>query len=278
MSGNHKFSRMPSRKVLAVTAAGACVAALAATLSVHATTASAAEISLPPTHAGFDYQIGGAYTPPSGVEVVTRDHTASPVDGLYNICYVNAFQAQPGAESEWGSNLLLHDGDGEVVYDDAWGEAMLDITTEAKRESIAAKVGTWIDDCAANGFQAVEPDNYDTFTRADGLIDAADAEAFIQLLADRAHSADLAIAQKNTAELAGDREANGLDFAVVEECGRYDECGDFTDAFGDDVIVVEYSASGLKKACSGWGDELSIVRRDEDVTTPGSGSYVRKTC
>ncbi|CAL9665319.1 endo alpha-1,4 polygalactosaminidase [Streptomyces sp. enrichment culture] len=240
--------------------------------------AEAAAYSPPPAHAGFDYQIGGAYTPPAGVDVVSRDHTASPAPGLYNICYVNAFQAQPGAEGDWDDDLLLRDANGDVVYDTDWGEAFLDIRTADKRERVAAKVGTWIDGCADKGFQAVEPDNYDSYTRAGDLLDAADAQGLIRLLAERAHSDGLAIGQKNTVELAPNREENGLDFAVAEECGEWDECGDYTAAFGDRVIVVEYTAEGLSKACAGFGDELSIVRRDLDVSPKGSSGYVRETC
>ncbi|MFJ6917462.1 endo alpha-1,4 polygalactosaminidase [Streptomyces sp. NPDC101133] len=240
--------------------------------------AEAAAYSPPPAHAGFDYQIGGAYTPPAGVDVVSRDHTASPAPGLYNICYVNAFQAQPGAEGDWDDDLLLRDANGDVVYDTDWGEAFLDIRTADKRERIAAKVGTWIDGCADKGFQAVEPDNYDSYTRAGDLLDAADAQDLIRLLAERAHSDGLAIGQKNTVELAPNRERNGLDFAVAEECGEWDECGDYTAAFGDRVIVIEYTAKGLSKACAGFGDELSIVRRDLDVSPEGSSGYVRETC
>src|SRR5262245_46420773 len=73
------------------------VGALVAALLV--TSDAAAAVALPPAHAKFDYQIGGAYAPPSGVRVVSRDHDAQPASGLYNICYVNAFQAQPGTES-----------------------------------------------------------------------------------------------------------------------------------------------------------------------------------
>jgi hypothetical protein len=52
-------------------------------------------VRLSPRHTGFDYQIGGAHTPPSGVRVVSRDRSSAPAPGLYNICYVNAFHAQP---------------------------------------------------------------------------------------------------------------------------------------------------------------------------------------
>ncbi|MER6081514.1 endo alpha-1,4 polygalactosaminidase [Streptomyces sp. NPDC001833] len=241
--------------------------------------ASTAKVPTPPLHAGVDYQLGGAYTPPKGVSVVSRDHTASPAAGLYNICYVNAFQAQPDAQKEWDADLLLRDRSGKVVMDEDWGEAMLDISTPGKRTRIAEKVDGWIDQCADKGFDAVEPDNYDSYTRAPhGLLTAADAEAFQTLLARHAHSRHLAIAQKNTLELAKDRKRVGLDFAVVEECGHYDECGSYVGAFGDHVIVVEYTEKGLRKACAGWGDRISVVRRDLDVTPAGHDGYLRETC
>ncbi|MFF4898019.1 endo alpha-1,4 polygalactosaminidase [Streptomyces sp. NPDC001068] len=253
-------------------------AALTGALLVGAPSTQAATVSLPPTHAGFDYQIGGAYPPPSGVKVVTRDHTASPVSGLYNVCYVNAFQAQPGAEGEWASDLLLRDSAGKVVYDEDWGEALLDVGTDAKRQRIAGQIGSQIDGCRDKGFQAVEPDNYDSYTRSGNRLTANNAQAYIKLLSARAHADGLAIAQKNTPELAGNRTANGLDFAVAEECGQYDECGDYTSAFGNNVIVIEYTNSGRTKACKGWGGTLSIVQRDVDVSPAGSSGYVRKTC
>lgn len=233
-------------------------------------------VQLPPLHADFDYQIGGAYPPPAGVRIVSRDRTASPAPGLYNICYVNAFQAQPDERASWPADLLLRDTNGKVVVDEDWGEALLDIGTAAKRERVAARVDRWIDGCAAKGFDAVEPDNYDSYTRSHHLLTANDATAFITLLSRHAHARRLAIAQKNTVELAGLRKRTGLDFAVAEECAEYDECGAYAKAFDDRVIVIEYSDSGLRKARSGFGTRLSIVRRDVDVSMPGSAGYVRK--
>ncbi|MER7639837.1 endo alpha-1,4 polygalactosaminidase [Streptomyces sp. NPDC126522] len=235
-----------------------------------------AAVRLPPLHADFDYQIGGAYPPPAGVRVVSRDRTAAPAPGLYNICYVNAFQAQPDERASWPADLLLRDADGKVVVDEDWGEALLDIGTAAKRQRVAARVNRWIDGCAAKGFDAVEPDNYDSYTRSHGLLTANDATAFIALLSRHAHARHLAIAQKNTVELAGLRKRLGLDFAVAEECAEYDECGAYARAFDDRVIVIEYSDSGLRKARSGFAGKLGIVRRDVDVSTPGSADYVRK--
>ncbi|MGW1189965.1 endo alpha-1,4 polygalactosaminidase [Streptomyces sp. NPDC002559] len=238
-----------------------------------------AGIALPPAHSGFDYQLGAPYPPPAGVSVVARDHTERPAPGIYNICYVNAFQAQPGAEKEWDADLLLRDGAGEVVMDEEWGEAMLDVRTPDKRERIARKVNTWIDACAAKGYRAVDPDNYDSYTRAPrGLLTADDAKAFLSLLAAHAHAKGLAIGQKNTAELAPSRKEVGADFAVVEECGQYDECGDYTAAFGDHVLVIEYTGQGMERACEGWGDRIDVVRRDLDLVARGDEGYRYETC
>ncbi|MGW2956711.1 endo alpha-1,4 polygalactosaminidase [Streptomyces eurythermus] len=267
------------------TALGALAAALVVAVSALAGCASGdrdedgsgkpAAVRLPPKGAGFDYQIGGAYPPPKGVRVVSRDRSDSPAPGLYNICYVNAFQAQPAERSSWPADLLLRGGRGRLVIDEDWDEPLLDIRTPAKRERVAKRVNGWIDGCADKGFDAVEPDNYDSYTRSDGLLTPSDATTFMALLSRHAHARHLAIAQKNTAELAARRERAGLDFAVAEECGQYDECGVYAKAFDDRVVDVEYTDHGLDAARARWGGRLSIVRRDRDVSTPGSAAYVR---
>ncbi|MFE0347458.1 endo alpha-1,4 polygalactosaminidase [Streptomyces griseoluteus] len=232
---------------------------------------------LPPVHAGFDYQIGGAYPPPAGVRVVTRDRADSPAKGLYNVCYVNAFQAQPQERADWPADLLLRDRAGEVVIDEDWDEPLLDIGTPAKRKRIADRVNRWTDGCAEKGYDAIEPDNYDSYTRSRRLLTPADATAFMRLLTRHAHARHLAVGQKNTPELAGHRDSAGLDFAVAEECGQYDECGTYARAYADRVLDIEYTDSGLRKALAHWGSRLSIVRRDLDVSTPGEAGYVRRT-
>ncbi|MEW2130900.1 endo alpha-1,4 polygalactosaminidase [Streptomyces sp. NPDC005435] len=234
-------------------------------------------IRLPPRHAGFDYQIGGAYPPPAGVRIVTRDRSGSPAPGRYNVCYVNAFQAQPGERAGWPADLLLRDGDGRTVIDEDWDEPLLDLGTPAKRERIARRVNAWTDGCARKGFDAVEPDNYDSYTRSRRLLTADDAVAYMRLLTRHAHARRLAVGQKNTAELTGRRKAAGLDFAVAEECGQYDECGVYAKAYDDRVLDVEYTDAGLRKALARWGGRLSIVRRDLEVSTPGDPGYVRRT-
>lgn len=250
--------------------------------SAPSSSAAGRQMTLPSAGADFDYQIGGAYAAPAGVRVVSRDRGDKPSSGLYNVCYVNAFQAQPDAALDWwrshAPDLLLSDGSGHIVMDTNWNEALLDTSTAAKRSRLAAIVGGWIDGCAAAGFQAVEADNLDSFSRSQSLLTQDDNAAFARLLAVRAHADGLAFGQKNTAELLSKKAAIGFDFAVTEECGAYDECAEFASAYAGRVLDVEYSDSGLAAACAAWRGRISIVRRDVGVVPSGSDGYVRRTC
>ena len=247
----------------------------------------------PPVHAGVDYQIGGDYPLPEGVTVVARDWFAGTApDDAYAICYVNAFQTQddeadvdrPDERSAWPQDLVLL----ELGDDPNWGgEYLIDISTPEHRAAAAAWLEPMIATCAAKGFKAVEPDNLDSWTRFDGTpmedrvpFGEADAIAYAGLIADIAHRYGLAVAQKNTVELPGDvaHDRIGFDFAVAEECGRWDECQGYVDVYGDHVIVIEYRQRDLERTCRDFGDRLSVVLRDVNVTTPGSETYRYATC
>lgn len=239
----------------------------------------------PPINAQFDYQIGGAYTPGASVGIVDRDHTAAPAAGKYNICYVNAFQTQPDDTTTWaGANddLILRDADGKKVGDPVWHEYILDTSTQAKRDRIATIVNGWITECARKGFNAVEPDNLDTYTREPKLLTQANNLALATSLASHAHAEGLAIAQKNTAELgAADKEAVGFDFAIAEECQYKSECGSYTKVYGNNVIEIEYSdnpPSAYTNACADQGKNISVILRDRDVTPPGDSAYHYEYC
>lgn len=229
-----------------------------------------------PAADGFDYQIGGAYDPPTGTGIVSRDRTAKPADGVFNVCYVNAFQAQPEEVGWWRRTHpeLLLSRDGRLVVDDAWNEPLLDISSAEKRAALLRVVGPWIDGCARSGFQAVEPDNLDSYTRSDGLISADDAVAFARLLVDRAHRQGLEIGQKNAVELIG---RVRFDLAVVEECERYDECGVYSRAY-ERVLEVEYSRKWFDHACRARRAHVSLVLRDRDVLPAGAPGHVFDRC
>jgi hypothetical protein len=265
-----------------VIALGGCAEKAATPVTSPAESFSAAlpTVELPPTGAIPDYQLGGAYPPPAGVGIVVRDRTARPAEDAYSICYVNAFQTQPGELDEWPEERLLRAPDGTVVRDPDWPDEAIVDTRDAA--ATAAIVTPWIRGCAADGFDAVEFDNLDTYTRTDGVLSLDDNLAVARLLVRAAHDAGLAAGQKNASEDARRLRAEaGFDFAVAEECVAYDECGAHAAVYGEHVVVIEYTDNlpvPFAELCGRSDIPASIVLRDRDLTTPGDPSYVFDTC
>lgn len=229
-----------------------------------------------------DYQLGGAYDPPSGVGIVGRDRGARPAPDVYSICYVNGFQTQPGELADWPDDLLLQ-RDGEIVFDPDWpDEALLDTSTGERRDRIAEAVTPWIEGCADAGFDAVEFDNLDSYTRSEGSLSLDDNLSLAGILVDAAHAAGLAAGQKNAAEDAALlQERTGFDFAVTEECAAYEECGAYSAVYGDRVIDIEYTDElprPFAEMCADGSSPASMVLRDRDLVTPDDRAYVFETC
>jgi hypothetical protein len=254
---------------------------LAAIAAVVAMTAS--PVTLPPTAGVADYQLGGAYAPAASVQIVTRDRSESPAPGRYSICYVNSFQTQPGTLRWWRAkhpSLLLRDARGRLVRDPGWpDEVLLDIRTPARRAAVARVNRAWFDRCHRRGFQAVEPDNLDSWTRSKGLLRKRHAVSLARRLVREAHASGTAIAQKNAPQLS--RLGLGFDFAVAEECEVYRECGAYTRTYGSRLIEIEYTDNGRRaftRACAERSGRASILLRDRDVVPRGSRHYVSRTC
>jgi hypothetical protein len=243
-----------------------CVLALLALLMVSAP--SYAGPAPLPTGTDVDYQLGGNRAVPDRVGIVVRDREAAPAAGRYNVCYVNGFQTQARERPFWRQRpgLVLKQG-GKPVEDSAWDEWLLDLRSPRQRADLARIVGRWISGCARDGFDAVELDNLDSFTRSHGLLSRRQAIAYAGLLVRRAHAAGLAAGQKNLAGFDGT--TIGYDFAVSEECGRYRECASYTEDYGDRVLAIEYRRQDFGWTCSHVGDRLAVVLRDRALSQSG---------
>ena len=236
--------------------------------------------------AKFDYQLGGEYGPPSGVKIVARDwyDSSKLPNNLYGVCYVNAFQTQPNdpdvkridEPSGWPASLVLKD-----IEDPNWeGELLIDISTNTLRTKAAAHVTKMIETCASKGFQAVEFDNLDSYTRFKNLpFDKSDMISYASMLVKAAHGAGLVAGQKNLAELTSlGKKTIGFDFAVAEECAEYDECDAYTGVYGKKVMIIEYSKSGFNEACAGFKNKAMIIQRDLLLVPKGKSGYVFNSC
>ncbi|OUE24420.1 endo alpha-1,4 polygalactosaminidase [Clavibacter michiganensis] len=242
-----------------------------------------AAVTLPPVGTGFDYQLGGASPIPAGVGIVVRDSTDTPAAGLYGVCYVNGFQTQPG--EPWPDDLLVQGDDGPLIDPNWDDEFLLDTSTAAKRDAIAARQAATVDRCADAGFQAVEFDNLDSWVRSEGALDAEDALALATLLVDHAHGRGLAVAQKNTTDIGSrGRDEAGFDFAIAEECDRWEECADYTAVYGPHVLDVEYTDDLLDTAEGACARILALdpapraIVRDRDLVPAGEDGYAYAAC
>ncbi|SMO40324.1 endo alpha-1,4 polygalactosaminidase [Paracoccus laeviglucosivorans] len=244
------------------------------------------EWRLPPTAGAADYQLGGAYRPDPRVTIVARDSHAQPEPGLYNICYVNGFQTQPGELQTWiddHPDAVLHDGEGNPVSDPGWpDEYALDTRSARSRTQIAEVVGRAIARCAASGFDAVEFDNLDSWTRFDGLTEQGNLALAAELV-DLAHHRGLAAGQKNAPDLGDKGPGAGFDFVISEECAAWNECGAYRAQYGSHHIDIEYQDAlpkghSFDTLCRLPDQPDLTVLRDHLLRTPGQPGYVFGLC
>jgi hypothetical protein len=142
-------------------------------------------------------------------------------------------------------------------------------------------LGPVVSGCADKGFDAVEVDNFDTFTRFSD-VDRAGAIELARSFARIAHDRGLAIGQKNAAESTetGRREI-GFDFAVAEECATYRECDQYRKAYGDHVLQIEYTDDlpmPFRDVCSSPDRAPLTILRDRDLVPKGTDGFTYQQC
>ena len=156
--------------------------------------------------------------------------------GVRTICYINA-----GAWENWRPDS--RDFPPAVIghHYAGWpGERWLDIRA---RDQLAGLLRGRIELCRAKGFDAVEFDNVDGYANRTGFpITVKDQLAFNRWLAGEAHAAGLAVALKNSLELAPDL-AGDFDFLIVESCFSRGDCANAASFRSADkaVFAIEYT-------------------------------------
>jgi hypothetical protein len=117
--------------------------------------------------------------------------------------------------------------------------------------------------CARKGFDAVEADNVAGWENDTGFpLTAADQLRFNRWLARAVHRRGMAVGLKNDGRQAA-RLANVFDFAVVEECFQFNECGQYRPFTrrGKAVFSVEYELAP-RRFCSAARDlRFSSIRK-----------------
>jgi hypothetical protein len=132
---------------------------------------------------------------------------------------------------------------------DGWpDEKWVDIRSQLIRDIMVARM----DIAVQKHCDAIEVDDIEVYANDSGFpITASDNLVFAKAMASAAHARGLGIALKNDLEQVPDL-VGDFDFAVNEECFKYQECDTLTPfiAAGKAVFQVEYgSATTATKIC-----------------------------
>ncbi len=207
----------------------------------------------PPVSTTFYWELASA-PPTQGSESVGAydidgwENTASEVAalharGLKVVCYMDAGTFEPNRPDAASFPSAL---EGNAVQ--GWpGELWLDVRPSGPDyATLQAIMLARFQQCQSKGFDAIEPDNIDSYQNNPGFpTTAANQLAYDEWIAQTAHSLGLAVLQKN--DLA---QIPALlpyfDGLLDEECNKYSECGNLAPyvAAGKPAWDAEYVEDG----------------------------------
>jgi len=217
-----------------------------------------------PTTAAWQWQLQGKIdtgVPACVFEVDGFETPKAPVAKLHRkgvkvICYldVGSWEEYRPDQGEFPESVLGN------RYEGFPEERWLDI---AHFHEFAPIMERRIAMCAHKGFDGVEPDNIAGWENKTGFpLTRADQRRYNLWIARQVHRRGMAVALKNdprqAKELVGD-----FDFAVVEECFQYHECGffkPFVEA-GKAVFEAEYELPPAKFCAAAKALGFSAIRK-----------------
>jgi hypothetical protein len=123
--------------------------------------------------------------------------------------------------------------------------------------------------CARKGFDAVEPDNLAGWERENHTgfrITRADQLRFNRWVARQVHGRGMSVALKNDGRQAGEL-VGAFDFAIVEQCFQYHECGYYRTFVRHDkaVFETEYEQQPKRYCKTALALRFSALRKSYDL-------------
>jgi hypothetical protein len=191
----------------------------------------------------WQWQLTGAIDVSVDAEMFDVDLFETPqavIEGLHAadrvvICYFSA-----GSREDWRPDAAAFPAEALGVPLDGWpGERWLDIR---RLEALGPVMTARLDLAVSKGCDGVEPDNVDGYANETGFaLSSEDQRIFNTWLATEAHARGLSIGLKNDLDQV-EALLPYFDWALNEECFRYDECERLLPfiAAGKAVFGVEY--------------------------------------
>jgi hypothetical protein len=163
--------------------------------------------------------------------------------GVKVVCYMDAGTYEPGRPDSGSFPTSLK---GKAV--EGWpGEFWLDVTAAGPNHAaLQAIMLARFKTCQQKGFDAVEPDNLDSYENKPGFATtAADQLAYNEWIATTVHGLGLAVFQKNDLDQI-DTLQPFFDGILDEECNKYSECSTLAPytAAGKPAWDAEYKEDG----------------------------------
>jgi hypothetical protein len=211
-----------------------------------------------PVNTSYNVQVYDVDMFETPIETVRTLHT----QGRKVICYISV-----GSWEDWRPDAASFPA---IVLGNnypGWpGERFLDIR---RIDLLGPIMRARLDLCKTKGFDAIEPDNMDTFEANTGFpLTYADQLAYNLWLANEAHARGLSIGLKNDPEQVADLLPH-FEWALTEDCYYYNWCAEmfpFISA-GKPVFAAEYTDMGmtLNMFCpsfDAWGFSGILKQRD----------------
>ena len=169
--------------------------------------------------------------------------TALHAKGIKVVCYMDLGTFEPGRPDSASFTAAMK---GKGV--DGWpGEFWLDVRAAGPNiDAVKAIMLARFKVCQQKGFDAVEPDNLDSYQNKPGFTTtAADQLAYNKWIAATVHSLGMAVFQKNDLDQVEALEPF-FDGILDEECNKYTECDTLAPytAAGKPVWDAEYKEDG----------------------------------
>jgi hypothetical protein len=208
----------------------------------------------------FELTPGASVYEIDGFEYPAKDVAAIHVAGAKAICYldVGSWEEYRPDAGKFPKKSL------GAVYEGYPEERWLDI---AHYKAFAPIIEARIALCARKGFDAVEPDNINGWENKSGFpLTRADQLRYNRWIAKQVHKRGMAVALKNDSRQVSQLVKN-FDFAVVEECFQYEECGLFSPfvAAGKAVFEAEYELPTSKFCAEAAALDFSSIRKDVEL-------------
>jgi endo-alpha-1,4-polygalactosaminidase (GH114 family) len=229
----------------------------------------------PPLDTTWQWQLGDAPIDQSFdvdmYDIDLFDQSAAVVAALHAkgrkvVCYISVGSYEDWREDadQFPDSVLGNDYEG-------WpGEKWLDIR---QIDVLAPIMRARLDLCKEKGFDAVEPDNMDSYTNDTGFpLTYDDQLTYNRWLANEAHQRGLSIGLKNNPEQVADL-VEDFDWALTEDCFEQGWCDDllpFLEA-GKPVFAAEYTDTGstLDDFCAqAQAMRINAILKNRDLDAP----------